>query len=42
VATLYIPPFGERPVEDAALLEVMVAGEAEPAVLTDAYGASPA
>jgi uncharacterized protein YabN with tetrapyrrole methylase and pyrophosphatase domain len=33
VATLYIPPVGDRPVEDAALLEVMLAGEAEPAVL---------
>jgi uncharacterized protein YabN with tetrapyrrole methylase and pyrophosphatase domain len=27
VATLYVPPLGERPVEDAALLDAMLAGE---------------
>jgi uncharacterized protein YabN with tetrapyrrole methylase and pyrophosphatase domain len=31
VATLYIPPLGERPVEDAALLKVMLADETETA-----------
>jgi hypothetical protein len=31
VGTLYIPPLVERPVEDAELLEVMLAAGAQPA-----------